>query len=167
MILSIIDEKKMGFGLGAAEYMVKPIDRAQLLGKLKRLARLTKINQVLVVDSDQSTVEHLSRFLTEAGYKTATADSNAAAIRAIKAKKPDLIVLSLLMVDKKDLDVIEYIKSEEEVRNIPLIIITGKDLSEQEISELDGRVQAILNKGILTETDLLDGLRRTINALNA
>jgi len=87
--------------------------------------------------------------------------------RRVRKFEPDLIVLSLLMVDKKDLDVIEYIKSEEEVRNIPLIIITGKDLSEQEISELDGRVQAILNKGILTETDLLDGLRRTINALNA
>ncbi|MFC1837387.1 response regulator [Thermodesulfobacteriota bacterium] len=166
IILSIVDDKKQGFSLGAAEYLLKPIDKELLLRKLVNLEKITRIKKVLVVDRDPRTVELIGHVLDEAGYKIKTANNNEDAIQSIKVSRPDLIVLDLTLVDVNGFDLIEYIKSDEKIKTIPLIIISEKDLSDKDLEELDVRIQAILNKGILTEDDLLKELKQTIHKLD-
>jgi len=165
IILSIVDDKKQGFSLGAAEYLVKPIDKELLLRKLKNLEKITKIKKVLVVESEPRSVELIGHVLSAAGYHIITADNNKNAIQAIEDERPDLIVLNLILTDTNGLDLIEYLKAEKDIKHIPLILITHKDLTEKEILDLDGRIQAILNKGILAEQDLLRELKDTITKL--
>jgi len=62
--------------------------------------------------------------------------------------------------------VIEYLKTEKGVKDIPLIVLTHKDLTEKEIDDLNDRIEAILNKGVLTKEDLLKKLKDTINKVS-
>jgi signal transduction histidine kinase/DNA-binding response OmpR family regulator len=163
IILSIIDNKRLGFSLGAAEYIVKPLEKQALLKKLKNLEKTTVIKKVLVVDNEQNTVELISNVLREGGYQLAVAYNSIDAIKTIKDFIPDLIVLNLTMPEVSGFDVIEYLKTEEKVKAIPLIVISRKDLTEKEIDELNGRIQGILNRGILAKEDLLKELKDTIS----
>jgi signal transduction histidine kinase/CheY-like chemotaxis protein len=163
IILSIVDNKRLGFSLGAAEYIVKPVEKQVLLRKLRNLEKTTTIKKVLVVDNEQDTVELIGNVLRETGYQIEVAYNSKDAIKAIKDFVPDLIVLNLTMPEVSGFDVIEYLKTEEGVKDIPLIVITRKDLTEKDIDELDGRIQGILNKGVLAKEDLLKEIKDTIS----
>jgi len=155
IILSIVDEKQLGFSLGAAEYIVKPIEKDVLLRKLRNLAKLSKIKKILVVDNEPEEVRLIGGMLVEAGYQVMKAYGSKEAIETMKASKPDLVVLTLTMPEVSGVDVIEYMKTEDVVKNIPLIVVTHKDLSEAQMTELNGRIQGILNRGTLTSEELL------------
>jgi len=166
IILSIVDNKRLGFSLGATEYIVKPVEKQVLLRKLRNLEKTTTIKRILVVDNDPDTVKMMSNVLKEAGYKITIAYNSRDAIASIEDFEPDLIVLNLTMPEVSGFDVIEYLKTEERAKDIPLIVVTHKDLTENEIDELNGRIQGILNKGILTKEDLLNELKETITKVS-
>lgn len=163
IILSIVDDKPLGFSLGAAEYIVKPVDKETLLRKIKNLKKLTKIKKILVVDNDPDAVKFISNMLTEAGYDVGRAYTSTEAINSIKTVRPDVIVLNLTMPEVGSIDIIEYIRTRDEVRDIPLVVLTHKDLSDKEIEALNGRIQGILHKGLLSKEELLRELKETIN----
>jgi len=165
LILSIIDKKKMGFSLGATEYMIKPINKKALLHKLKNLEKITTIKNILLIDNDTDTVDTLSLLLSKAGYRITKASNNNEAIEAIHRTIPDLIVLNPILADGNGFDVIEYFKAEKHIQNIPLVLITEKDWDENDTQELSGRIQATLNKNILSEEDLVEELKKAINKL--
>jgi signal transduction histidine kinase/CheY-like chemotaxis protein len=166
IILSIVDDKRMGFSLGATEYIVKPVGKQALLRKLRNLEKLGKIKRVLVVDNDPETVRLIGNVLKEAEYQVTTAYNSKDAIKSIQDFSPELVVLNLTMPEVSGFDVIEYLKTEEGVRDIPLIVLTHKDLTEKEIDDLNHRIQAILNKGVLSEEDLLKELKDTVNRVS-
>jgi CheY-like chemotaxis protein len=166
IILSIVDDKKMGFSLGATEYIVKPVGKQALLRKLRNLEKLGKIKRVLVVDNDPETVRLIGNVLKDAEYQVTTAYNSKDAIKSIQDFRPDLVVLNLTMPEVSGFDVIEYLKTGEGVKDIPLIVLTHKDLTEKEIDDLNHRIQAILNKGVLTKEDLLKELKETINKVS-
>jgi signal transduction histidine kinase/CheY-like chemotaxis protein len=161
VILSIVDDTKRGFSLGAAEYMVKPIDKQVLIHKLRNLERMKKISRILVVDKEAETVKSIAHALRESAYQVITADNSTDALAHIQEAKPDLLVLNPTETDV-GFDVIEHLKTQEDLKDIPVIFITNKELTEAEITELNGRIQAILNKDILTEEDFLNELKETI-----
>jgi CheY-like chemotaxis protein len=165
IILSIVDDQKRGFSLGAAEYLVKPIDKEILLRKLKNLEKMKKIKRVLVVDSELETVRMIGNVLKDAGYQVTMAYNSKDAIHSIEDIRPDLIVLNPTAPDV-GLDIVEHLKTVDDLKDIPLVIVTNKDLTEKEIDDLNGRIQGILNKGILTKEDLLHELKDTIDSVN-
>jgi len=166
IILSIVDDKRMGFSLGATEYIVKPVGKQALLRKLRNLEKLGKIKRVLVVDNDPETVRLIGNVLKEAEYQVTTAYNSKDAIKSIQDFRPNLVVLNLTMPEVSGFDVIEYLKTGEGVKDIPLIVLTHKDLTEKEIDDLNDRIEAILNKGVLTKEDLLKELKDTINKVS-
>ncbi len=165
IILSIVDDQKQGFSLGAAEYLVKPVDKQVLLRKLKNLGKMMKIKRVLIIDSEQETVRLIGNVLKEAEYQVTMAYNSKDAITSLENIKPDLIVLNPTEPEV-GLDVVEHLKTIDALKDIPLILVTQKDLTEKEIDDLNGRIQGILNKGILTKEDLLSELKNTIDKVN-
>ena len=162
IILSIVDDQKRGFSLGATEYLVKPIDKHDLLRKLKNLEKMGKIKRVLIIDSEHETVRLIGNVLKEAGYQVTTAYNSKDAVTSLENIRPDLIVLNPTEPEV-GLDVVEHLKTQDEFKDIPLILVTQKDLTEKDIDDLNGRIQGILNKGILSKEDLLRELKHTID----
>jgi CheY-like chemotaxis protein len=166
IILSIVEDKKLGFSLGAAEYVVKPVEKEVLLRKLKNVEKTRKVKRVLIVDSDADTVRLIGNVVKEGGYQVTTAYNSEDAIKSIRDFRPDLIILNLTMPEMRGFDVIEFLKTAEEIKDIPLILLTHEDLTEKEIDELNGKIQGILNKGVLTKEDLLQEIRETISKIS-
>jgi signal transduction histidine kinase/DNA-binding response OmpR family regulator len=165
IILSIVDDQRMGFSLGAAEYILKPVEKEVLLKKLKTLEKMNKIKRILIVDSDSTTVRSIGSVLEEAEYQVTTSYNSEDAIRSIENYRPDLIVLNLAMPEI-GFDVIEYLKAAHGMKDIPLIVLTQKELSEKDREQLNGQIRGILNKVILTKEDLLRELKDTIQKLS-
>jgi len=165
IILSIVDDQRMGFSLGAAEYIVKPVEKDVLLKKLKTLEKMKKIKRILIVDNDPITVRLIGGVLEEADYQVTTSYNCEDAVKSIENFKPDLIVLNLTMPET-GFDVVEYLQAAQGVKDIPLIVLTQKDLSERERDELNGRIHGILNKVVLTKEDLLKELKDTIQKMS-
>ncbi len=166
IILSIVEDKKLGFSLGAAEYILKPVEREILLRKLKNLEKTRKVKKVLIVDNEPDTVRLIGNVMKGEGYQVATAYNSKDAIKSIHDFRPDLILLNLTMPERSGFDVIEYIKTAKEAKDVPLILLTHKDLTEKEIDDLNGTIQGILNKGVLTKEDLLKEIKETISKIS-
>jgi signal transduction histidine kinase/DNA-binding response OmpR family regulator len=165
IILSIVDDQRMGFSLGAAEYILKPVEKDVLLKKLRTLEKMNKIKRILIVDNDPATVRLMGSFLEEAEYQVTTSYNSEDAIRSIENVRPDLIVLNLT-APEIGFDVIEYLKAAHGMKDIPLIVLTQKELSEKEREQLNGRIRGILNNVVLTKDDLLKELKNTIQKLS-
>jgi len=165
IVLSIVDDQRLGFSLGATEYIIKPVEKNVLLRKLKTLEKTAKIKRVLVVDNDPNTVRLIGNVLEEAEYQVTTAYNSEDAIKSVQDFRPDLVVLNLTMPET-GFDVIEYLKTEKVGKEIPLIVLTQKDLTEKEIDDLNGRIHGILNKVVLGKEDLLRELKDTINKMS-
>jgi signal transduction histidine kinase/CheY-like chemotaxis protein len=166
IILSIVEERKLGFSLGAAEYILKPVEKEVLLRKLRTLEKTRKVRRVLIVDNEPDTVRLIGNVMKETGYQVTVAYNSEDAIKSIHDFRPDLIILNLTMPEMGGFDVVEYLKTAEGVRDIPLILLTHKDLTEKEIDDLNGMIQGILNKGVLTKEDLLQEIKETISKVS-
>jgi len=166
IVLSIVDDQRMGFSLGAAEYIIKPVAKDVLLRKIKKLEKTAKIKRVLVVDNEPNAVRSIGSVLEDAEYQVTAAYNSEDAIKAIGNFRPDLIVLNLTMPET-GFDVIEYLKTDSAAKDIPLIVLTQRDLTVKEIEDLNGRIHGILNKVVLSNEDLLQELRDTINKMSA
>jgi PAS domain S-box-containing protein len=167
VILSIVDNKKLGFSLGAAEYIVKPIDKNFLLRKLHSLEKIASIRRILVVDSDARTVGMVRDLLEGSGYQSAGAMSSREAIAAMEVSPPDLIVLNPIMPAADGLDVIERLKANRQTRNTPIILLTQQMPDEKDLENLNGHIRAILNKRILTEEAWREELVETIRKVDS
>jgi signal transduction histidine kinase/CheY-like chemotaxis protein len=166
IILSIVEDRKLGFSLGATEYMLKPVEKEVLLRKLRNLEKTRKVKRILIIDNEPDTVRLIGNVMKEAGYQVTTAYNSEDAIKSIHDFRPDLIILNLTMPEMSGFDVVEYLKTAEGVRDIPLILLTHKDLTEKEIDDLNGMIQGILNKGVLTKEDLLKEIKETISKVS-
>jgi len=166
VILSIVDDKRLGFSLGATEYIVKPVEKEVLLRKIRNLEKIDKIKRVLVLDNEPDAARLIGSVLKEAEYQVITAYNSKDAIKSIQDFKPDLVVLNLTMPEEGSFDVIEYLKTEKSVKDIPIIVLTQRDLSEKEIDDLNHRIQGILNKGALTMEDLLKEVKDIIGKIS-
>jgi len=148
IVCSVLPEQSRAFGLGALDYVEKPIDGDLLVRKLDRLRRSFGTGgNVMVVDDDRATRLILQRVLTRAGYRVAVADSGPDCLALVDARAPaDLVVLDLLMPGMDGFEVLEALRQREGTRDVPVIINTGHDLSPDDLARLNGRYDAILSK---------------------
>jgi CheY-like chemotaxis protein len=156
VICSIVSEKEYGLSLGASDYLVKPILEDDLVAALERLRREKDPCQVLVVD-DQSEDRDLLRRMIESreGYEVVEAAGGQEAIDLVSRTRPDIIVLDLMMPEVDGFAVLESVKADRGTRSIPIIVVTAKDLTQKERELLNTRVEALLQKGIFNQQELL------------
>jgi PAS domain S-box-containing protein len=118
--------------------------------------------EVLVVDDEKDHVELIGKILRDGGYRITKAYDGEEAIVSIKHSKPDLIILDLMMPNVSGFDVIEYVRKGEDTKEIPVIVVTGKELTRDEIAMLDGTVERILRKGFFEAEEVLEEVRSAL-----
>lgn len=153
IMLSVVDQKALGFRLGASDYLVKPFDRDAMLAILKRVAPAR--GRLLVVDDDPAIVDLVRQLLEEEGYEIDSAGDGEAALVAIERQAPDIILLDLLMPRLDGFGVIHRLQSDAKHRDIPIIVLTAKSLSAAERATLDKHVLNIIEKQGLEQDELL------------
>lgn len=146
IIVSIVEEKNIGFSLGALDYFVKPIDGKKLIERINSLEKAKEEKTILAIDDDPIVLKYLTNILENANFKVLKALSGKEGIEKAINKKPDIIILDLIMPDINGFDVIDFLKKDENTKDIPIIILTAKDLTNEELEKLNGNVQTIAKK---------------------
>jgi CheY-like chemotaxis protein len=161
VICSILSEEGRGFSLGAADYLVKPIMEDELLNALARLDHPSgKRVEVLVIDDHVDDILLIRRILEAQGdYHISEANGGLAGIEMVHRRPPDVIILDLMMPDVDGFGVLEALKRESKTRAIPVIVVTAKQLTDEDRKRLNGQVEVLLNKGLFTERELLEDVK--------
>jgi GAF domain-containing protein/CheY-like chemotaxis protein len=146
VVISIVDHKDRGYILGASDYLVKPVDRKVLAQRLGAICGARPYN-VLLVEDDEPTREALRRALEPEGWMVAEADNGRSALEALERSAPGVIVLDLLMPEMDGFEFLDELRSRPRFRDIPVVVITAKDLTTEERQRLNGAVQRVLTKG--------------------
>jgi PAS domain S-box-containing protein len=154
LMLSMLDDKSLGFALGASEYLSKPVDRERLRQVLGRYRKDGDCD-VLIVEDDPATRELLERLLASEGWAVASAENGRVALEALEHHTPSLILLDLMMPVMDGCEFATELRRRERWREIPVIVLTAKDLSAEDRRRLNGGVQGVLQKGALSREELL------------
>ncbi len=163
VIMTILDEKNLGYALGASEYLTKPVSRERLVTTIERYCRHIEPGEVLIVDDESNAREILRRLLEKEGWQVAEADNGRVALDWLVTHTPKLVLLDLMMPVMDGLQFIEEFRSVERWRDIPLIVLTSKHLTQHEIEKLNMDVQKIIQKAHFTRGELLHELREMLN----
>ena len=162
LMITIVGEKDLGYTLGAVEHLTKPVDRSRLRQLADKYAGPVGGRTALLVDDDESVRSLFSRVLAEAGWSVAEAENGAAALERVSEKRPDLILLDLMMPVMDGFDFVLNLRSLEGCGSIPIIVITAKDLTDDDRRRLNGGVEHIIQKGALTRQKLLQQVRSLV-----
>lgn len=158
IMCSILSEQGKGFSLGASDYLVKPIMQDDLIATLKRLDGHTK-TVVLAIDDRPEDILLIRRILEgQPQFVLVEAHSGAEGIEAVRRDPPDLILLDLMMPEMDGFAVLETLKGDAATRDIPVVVITAKELTEEDLQRLNGYVLSLLSKGRFNEKDLLNDI---------
>jgi signal transduction histidine kinase/DNA-binding response OmpR family regulator len=154
IVLSIIDNRELGFTLGAFDYLVKPFDKETVLSALQRIPS-APTKRVLVVDDEPSAVDLISQLLLDEGYHVTGALSGREALRILETEPQDIILLDLLMPEMDGFEVIQRVKANDEWREIPMVVVTAKDLTDEDCEFLRKSVDTIIRKSGLDSENLV------------
>lgn len=164
IIVSIIENRDLGFSLGATDYFTKPIDRKGLLDSLKRLDLSSRVRRkpvtVLVIDDDIKALQLVSAILETEGYGVLKAQNSQEGINLALEVQPDLILLDLLMPDVSGFETLEKLKEHPTAKNIPVIIFSGRTLTEEDQNRISNKIRGMIHKGGSIRQTLLTEIRK-------
>jgi signal transduction histidine kinase/DNA-binding response OmpR family regulator len=159
IMMTVVDDRRLGFALGAADYLIKPIDWTRLVAVLRRHRRSPTDGRVLVVDDDPATRDWVERNLRRDGWSVVLAANGRLALDALASRSPEVILLDLLMPEMDGFEFLDELRRRPEWRQIPVIVLTCKDLTAEDRQRLNRGVARVLQKGGLGYADLLAAVR--------
>ncbi len=164
VMLSIVDEKHMGYALGAADYLTKPIDWERLAVILETYQCARPPCPVLIVEDDGGMRVMLRRRLEKEGWTVIEAENGRAGLEQMEQNQPELILLDLMMPEMDGFQFLEEVRKHEAWRSIPVIVITAKTLTAEDRQRLNGSVEKILQKGAYSREELIREVRDLVTA---
>ena len=162
VLLTIMGDRDLGFALGAADFITKPFERERLVQAVNRHRRGDGAAKVLVVDDDPKSRDVLRRTLTKEGWTVAEAANGHEALDHLERGRPALVLLDLMMPEMDGFEVLERMRREEAWRDIPVIVVTAKDLTRKDVDRLNGHVAKVLQKGAYQRRNLVRDIHAMI-----
>ena len=162
VIVSIVDQPGKGFALGAADYLLKPVSREDLLHALQRLnltGRRREVTTILTIDDDPLAVELLEAILTGEEFRVLKAYSGEEGLSAARQEAPALIILDLLMPGVDGFAVVERLRADPTTAAIPIVILTSKNLTLHEKERLSGEITYLARKSEFSRTGFVELVR--------
>jgi signal transduction histidine kinase/CheY-like chemotaxis protein len=164
IMITIADEKQVGYSLGVTDYLTKPVDWKRLTSILRQYQRADAACRVLLVEDDAHTRKMFRSRLEKQGWPVTEAENGRVALEHMAESLPDLILLDLMMPEMDGFQFLDHVRAREGWRSIPIIIVTAKDLTEDDRQRLNGYVEGILEKGAHNPEDLLREICAVVRA---
>jgi two-component system, NtrC family, sensor kinase len=161
IMLTMLDDRNLGYALGASDYLTKPLDRERLMAILRKYRRDLP---VLLVEDDATLRELARRILEKEGYAIVEAENGRVALDRARETEPGLVVLDLIMPEMDGFEFLAEFRKREGWRAIPIIVVTGKEISDDDRARLNGGVERILQKATYTRESLLREVRDLVTA---
>lgn len=166
IICSILSEQEKGFSLGAADYLVKPIMEDELLRAINRLNTDGSIRNILVIDDDPVDLRLIEKMLSRDGrYKAILAEGGRQGWEILSSESPHAVILDLFMPEMDGFTILEKLRATPDLSDIPVLVVSGADLTPEQRQQLADFGKQLLNKSMLNEEQLLTMLDRTLRRL--
>lgn len=162
VMLTIEDNRNLGYALGASEYLTKPIERERLAAVLVRY-RTSAACVALVVEDEPDSREVVRRMLESEGWVVRESDNGRTALEQLKVERPAIVLLDLMMPEMDGFEFLDVLHRSEEWRDLPVIVITAKELTQDDRERLNGNVAKVLRKGSYSKQDLVDMVSRMLS----
>jgi signal transduction histidine kinase/CheY-like chemotaxis protein len=162
VIISMVENRDLGLALGAADYFVKPVDRDRLLECLRSITSGGNGSRprLLVIDDDTAVHALLDEDLSSLGFAVLSAYSGAEGVRAALENAPDVIILDLMMPNMSGFEVADLLKDDPRTADIPILILTSKEVSAEDRGLLHTKVSSFVQKGKSAKEQLVREIRR-------
>ncbi len=164
VMVTIVDDRKIGFTLGASDYITKPLRAEILLKTLRKYGCENPPCPVMVVEDDASTRTMVREILESEGWRVSEAENGKVALKLMAENRPAVIVLDLMMPEMDGFQFIEAMRQHEEWRRIPVVVVTALDLTSDDRQRLNGYVQKVIQKGQYRREELLKQVLDLVNA---
>src|SRR5579862_3971974 len=165
IVVTIVDQPSTGALLGADEYIVKPVDKATLLGAVTRcLSRpgVASGRSILVIEDDEPTREFIAELLSKNGFAVRTAADGGQAQSQVEAAMPELVILDLILPDVSGFQLLAEWRRDPRSANLPVFVLTSKDLTSHEREYLRANSEALFQKQEAWQDALLLRLERVM-----
>jgi len=167
IMVTMVDDKTRGYSLGATDYLTKPVDREMLLQMLSRYHPAEQHRTVMLVEDDDDTRKMMSRTLDKAGWVVTEAGNGREALDQLALETPRLILLDLMMPVMDGFDFLLEMRANPEWQDIPVIVLTAKDLTDEDRRVLSGRVEQVVAKGACSREHLMNLVRGLVTRTRA
>jgi len=169
IVCSIVDNRALGYRLGASSYLLKPVEPPRLIEALRTVRDRgvqAEDGHILVVDDEYGVRELLATALRDAGYRVVTAADGESALAAV-AKSPPAAILSDLVMPRgmSGFELIARLRNDPATEHTPVLVITGQDLTPDDRRLAVDRIADVIRKGDLMIPDLQSRLRETLEEL--
>lgn len=162
VMMTMVEDRPMGFALGAADYLTKPVEKSRVLEAVTRCVA-HKTDDILIVEDDPMAADIVRRTLEADGRRCRHARSGREALSLVRHSRPAMIVLDLMMPEMDGFDFLDALRSEgPDFTGIPVVVLTAKDLTPAERGQLSGRVMDTLRKGAGQRENLLEVIQRNL-----
>jgi CheY-like chemotaxis protein len=162
IVLTMVDNKNMGYALGASDYLTKPIDRARLTQVLAKYRCDRPPCPLMLVEDDSTTRQMMKQLLEKAGWEVVEAENGRVALEKLAQCQPELILLDLMMPELDGFEFVAELQQQEAWRSLPVIVLTAKDITPADQQQLRGYVEQILQKGAYSQEQLLSKIRSLV-----
>jgi CheY-like chemotaxis protein len=168
LVVSMLDERGKGFALGAADYLVKPVGREELLEALARwLPQGGATRSVLVIDDDPVDRKLVEATLEPEGYQILTAPGGEEGIELARLHPPSVILLDLLMPHTDGFAVVERLRADPATVDVPIVVLTAKQMSAGDRERLSGQISFLARKGDFGRAELVELVGRLAHSPGA
>ncbi|MGD8457532.1 MAG: response regulator [Anaerolineales bacterium] len=169
IICSITENREKAYKLGAVDYLVKPILEEELVTAIKNLSLSEDrtVHDILVIDDDPDVLQLIKATLRdEATYRIQYANGGFNGLEKMKERRPDALILDLVMPDLDGFSILETMQGDQELRSIPVIILTAADLSIEERTQIEKYKRNFLQKGTFRGNELIDFLENALEKID-
>jgi len=165
IMVSIVEDKHLGYSLGAADYLVKPINRDQLYSILNKYCSGDQADRdVLVVEDDETIRDMMQTMLQKANFSVRLAENGRVGLEKVEEKVPNLILLDLMMPEMDGFEFIAVLREKDEWLKIPVIVLTAKDITNEDRLALHQNVQTIFQKSAYDKDTLIKEVHHLIKS---
>jgi CheY-like chemotaxis protein len=154
IVVTMLEDRQLGFALGAADFLTKPVDQERLRQTLSACCGVP-VTRALVVEDDEANRQLLCRMLEKDGIRVQQATNGKVALDQLAGELPDIILLDLTMPVVDGFEFIRIVRQDARTANVPIVVITAKDLTDEDRQRLAASVEQVISKSAWDQERLL------------
>lgn len=156
IMASVLSEKNLAYRMQADDYLIKPVTQEELIDTITHTISKKHGIDVLVGDDDDNFLNLIGQFLAEESIPYRLAKDGDAVLAEMEYRKPDVLIIDIMMPKKDGFTVIEEIRSRENIKDTPIIVVTAKDLTKKEKEELHERTSIVIQKSAVMMESVME-----------